>query len=161
GAGHSIEELAWKITSIPVGKAPEGIDLTPDGKEVWTANEEGGGASIVDVAKRTAQNLDLQTKHANRLRITPDGKYALLVDRETNETVIVDGAARKVAKKIKMPGGGVNDLAVVPDGSRVYVSASGGSGGKPYIAEINLKTLEIARQVETQGRPGVVVWMGP
>jgi len=27
----------WHVTAIPVGKRPEGIDLSPDGREVWTA----------------------------------------------------------------------------------------------------------------------------
>src|SRR5262249_22627204 len=30
GAGHSITELPWSITHIAVGKAPEGIDMSPD-----------------------------------------------------------------------------------------------------------------------------------
>src|SRR5438552_3870065 len=55
--------LAWNHTVVPVGKGPEGIDLSPDEKEIWTAHSRDGGVSIVDVtAKKVVQTLDLHTK---------------------------------------------------------------------------------------------------
>ena len=39
------------LTDIPVpGDTPEGIDLSPDGREIWTATRSDGGVSIIDVA---------------------------------------------------------------------------------------------------------------
>ena len=160
----SVTSPSWKITVIPVGNTPEGIDISPDGKEVWTANEEGGGVSIIDVATKVAQNVDLQTKHANRLRITPDGRLVLLLDRETGEMVAVDARTRKVVKRLTLPGDkpgetmGVGDFVVVPDSSRVYVSVSS-RGGHHYIAAIDLKTLEVTRRIETDSRPNALAWV--
>ena len=155
----------WTITNIPVGLAPEGIDISPDGAEVWTANEEGGGVSVINVARKAAQTFDLQTKHANRLRFTPDGRRVLLLDRETGELVVVDAAARKVIRRVKLPGDqpgetmNVGNFAIVPDGSRVYVTVGAEKGGRHYIGEIDLKTLAIVRRIDTDVRPNAVAWV--
>src|SRR5215471_14995244 len=38
----------WTQTIIPVGKGPEGIDLSPSGREVWSAHSADGGVSVID-----------------------------------------------------------------------------------------------------------------
>jgi YVTN family beta-propeller protein len=39
----------WTMTHVPVGKGPEGFDVSPDGKELWAANSHDGTLSVVDV----------------------------------------------------------------------------------------------------------------
>src|SRR5712691_9178124 len=68
----------WTQTVIVVGKGPEGIDLSPNGREVWSAHSRDGGVSIIDVATRkVAQTLNIGTKRSNRIKLTPDGKFVL------------------------------------------------------------------------------------
>src|SRR5678816_4138545 len=38
---------AWNVTSIPVGRGPEGFDVSPDGRELWAAHSQDGGVSII------------------------------------------------------------------------------------------------------------------
>src|SRR5207249_7182081 len=53
----------WTQTVVPVGKGPEGIDLSPDGKHVWSAHSRDGGVSIIDVpTKKVVQTLNVGTK---------------------------------------------------------------------------------------------------
>src|SRR5262249_42799117 len=53
---------AWTQTVIPVGKGPEGIDLSPNGREVWSAHSRDGGVSVIDVAtKKVAATIPLGT----------------------------------------------------------------------------------------------------
>ena len=61
-----------KLTVIPVpGELPESIDLSPDGREIWTATRNDGGVSIVDVAsRRVVQTLNPGMQDANRLKFT-------------------------------------------------------------------------------------------
>ena len=41
----------WQVTSVPVpGPGPEGIALSPDGRELWVASRRDGSVSIIDVA---------------------------------------------------------------------------------------------------------------
>jgi YVTN family beta-propeller protein len=82
---------AWTQTVIPVGKGPEGIDLSPDGREVWSAHSRDGGVSIIDVAtKKVVQTIDLGTKRSNRIKLTPDAKFALVSDLEAGEPIVLD-----------------------------------------------------------------------
>jgi len=69
----------WTETVIPVGKGPEGIDWSPDGKEIWSASGGDGGVSIIDVdTKKVTHTLSVGSKRTNRLKFTPNGKLVLL-----------------------------------------------------------------------------------
>ena len=50
----------WEETVVPVGKGAEGFDVTPDGKELWTANAQDGTVSIIDLsAKKVIETFPL------------------------------------------------------------------------------------------------------
>ena len=86
----NMKPTEWTPVIVKVGKAPEGIDLSPDGKEVWAANSGDGTVSIIDTAaQKVSQTFDVQTKHSNRLKFTPDGKLVLISDLATGDLVIV------------------------------------------------------------------------
>ena len=163
----------WRLTVIPVGKTPEGIDISADGKEVWVVNEASGDVSIIDVAtKKVTQTVDIKTNHANRLKFTPDGRRVIILDREIGVVVIMDAATRQVVKRLKMSGGegaesiGLGDVSIVPDSSRAYVNITTAqllearrNGGEHYIAEIDLKTLTVTRRFPTGDMSDYVAWV--
>src|SRR6266446_3291233 len=67
--GGSQPRMDWNETVIPVGKGDEGFDVSPDGRELWTANAEDGTLSIINLTKRTVPaTLDAKTFGANRLK---------------------------------------------------------------------------------------------
>jgi YVTN family beta-propeller protein len=141
-------------TVVPVGKGPEGMDLSPDGKQLWAANSRDGTVSIVDiVGKKVVQTLNLGTKRSNRLKFTPDGKLALISDLEAGELLVVDVAAHKEIKRIKL-GKGVEGILIVPDGSRAYVAVAGDNN----VAVIDLKTLEVTGRLSTGIGPDGMAW---
>lgn len=75
---------------IPVGTGPEGIDWSPDGREIWSAS---GGVSIIDVnKKKVLPTLSVGSKRTNRLKFTPDGKLVLLSDRDGGQLIVLDRA---------------------------------------------------------------------
>lgn len=146
--------LAWNETVVPVGKGPEAIDLSPDGKEIWTAHSRDGGVSVIDVAgKKVVQTLNLQTKRSNRLKFTPDGKLVLISDLDAGEVVVVDAASRKEVKRIatgKTPEG----ILMVPDGSRAYVALAGDN----KLAVVDLKKLDVTGHIATGAGPDGMAW---
>lgn len=145
---------AWNETVIPVGKGPEAIDLTPDGKQLWTAHSRDGGVSIIDLAaKKVVQTFNVGTKRSNRLKFTPDGKLVLISDLEGGELVVLDAAARKEIKRIKM-GRTPEGVLIVPDGSRAYVGVAGDNN----VAVIDLKTLEVTGHIATGAGPDGMAW---
>src|SRR5450631_3317253 len=63
----------WIQTVIPVSKGSEGFDVSPDGRELWTAASDDGTIAIIDIAaKKLVEKLDAKVFGANRLQFTPD-----------------------------------------------------------------------------------------
>lgn len=147
-------QAGWNETVIPVGKGPEAIDLSPDGKQVWTAHSRDGGVSIIDIAsKKVVQTLNVNTKRSNRLKFTPDGKTVLISDLTAGDLVVVDASARKEVKRMPL-GRGPEGILIVPDGSRAYVSVSGDNN----VAIVDLKTLQVTGRVNAGMGPDGLAW---
>ena len=148
--------LAWNTTVVPVGKGPEGFDLTADGRELWAAHSRGGGVSVIDVAaKKVTQTIDIGTKRSNRLKLTHDGRLALVSDLDAGELVVIDVPSKKVTKRMplgKMPEG----ILLDPDGSRAFVAVN----GDDHIAVIDLKTLTVTSKISTGDGPDGMAWTG-
>ena len=146
---------AWTQTVIPVGKGPEGIDLSPDGREVWSAHSRDGGVSIIDVAsKKVVQTIALGTKRSNRIKLTPDGKFALVSDLDAGEIVVLDAPARKEVRRIplgKMPEG----ILIPPSGGVAYVAVNGDN----FIAVLDLKSWQVTKKLMTGTGPDGMAWV--
>jgi YVTN family beta-propeller protein len=146
----------WNETIIPVGKEPEGLDLSPDGREVWTAHSRDGGISIIDVtSKKVIQVLDIHTRRSNRLKFTPDGKLVLVSDVEDGELVVLSAAARREIKRIKL-GRQPEGILVAPDGRRAYVAVA----GENNVTIIDLETLQVTERISTGLSPDGMAWAG-
>ena len=150
----STDPSGWKETNIPVGKAVEGIDLSPDDKDVWVANAADGTVSVRETAtSKVTHTFNVRTKHSNRLKFTPDGKFALISDPAAGELVIVDTAARTITKMLDV-GSGPGGILIVPDGSRAYVALAGDNA----VAVIDLHTLEVSGKIPTGQGPDGLAW---
>ncbi|MCU1275322.1 MAG: beta-propeller repeat protein [Bryobacterales bacterium] len=154
-SGNSVSIIdRANVTTIPVGQGPEGIDVSPDGKELWAAHSRDGGVSIIDVAsKKVVQTLTIGTKRSNRLKFTPDGKRVLISDLDGNEVVVLDAASRKDLKRVKM-GRTPEGILMAKDGSRAYVAEA----GENRIAILDLKTLEVTGHLTTGNGPDGMAW---
>jgi YVTN family beta-propeller protein len=146
---------AWSETVVPVGKGPEGFDVSPDGRELWAAHSRDGGVSIVDLdQKKVVQTLALATKRSNRLKFTPDGRLVLITDLDAGELLVLDAASRHVTKRIPL-GKSVEGILMQPDGARAYVAVN----GENYVAVIDLKTLAVTGRFETGRGPDGMAWI--
>jgi YVTN family beta-propeller protein len=146
---------AWVQTVIPVGKGPEGIDLAPNGREVWSAHSRDGGVSIIDIAsKKVLQTIDIGTKRSNRIKLTPDAKFALVSDIDTGEVVVLDAPARKVISHIPV-GKSPEGILIPPAGGVAYVAVNGDN----FIAVIDLKTWQVTKKISTGIGPDGMAWI--
>ena len=140
---------------IAVGKGPEGIDITPDGREVWSAHSRDGGVSIIDVASlRVVQTINIGTKRSNRIKLTPDGKLALVSDLDAGEVVVLDAPARKVITRIAV-GKSPEGILIPPAGGVAYVAVNGDN----VVAVIDLKSWRVTRKIETGAGPDGMAWI--
>jgi YVTN family beta-propeller protein len=145
----------WDQTVIPVGKGPEALDLTPDGRELWTAHSRDGAISVIDVsAKKVTGTIDIGTKRSNRLKFTPDGKYVLISDLEGGELIILDAASRKPVKRLAL-GKNPEGILIQPDGARAFIAVAGDN----HVAILDLKTLSVTGRLETGRGPDGMAWI--
>ena len=141
----------WIQTVIPVAKGSEGFDVSPDGRELWTAGADDGTISIIDVAaKKVTGNIDAKAVGANRLKFTPDGKRVLITSLRTGDLFIYDVASRRELKRINT-GHGAAGILVDDDGSRAFIGCTGDN----YVAVVNLKTLEVTGHIDIPGADGL------
>ena len=144
----------WRATVVPVGMGAEGFDLSPDGRELWVANAQGGSVSIVNVAKKAAETVSVRFRSANRLKFTPDGKYALISDLGGTEVIVMDAATRQEIKRIDV-GGGAAGIQMSADGSRAFAAVGSQNG----VAIIDLKTLTMTGRIATGPGPDGLAWV--
>jgi YVTN family beta-propeller protein len=146
--------MEWNQTVVSVGPGDEGFDVTPDGKELWTANAQDGTISILNIAeKKVVATLDAKVYGANRLKFTLDGKWALISSLGDSDLVIYDFATRKESKRIKI-GHGAAGILIQPDNSRAYIACTPDG----YVVVLDLKTLEVVGHIDAGGEPDGLAW---
>ncbi len=148
------EYREWNATVIPVGKGSEGFDISPDGRELWTANAGDGTVSIIDIAaKKVVETLPANIRTANRLKFTPDGKLVFISMLHNPDDAVLDAATHKEVKRIRT-GKGAAGIQMQPDGSRVFVSCTPDN----YVAVIDPKTLAIVGRIDAGPHPDGLAW---
>lgn len=144
--------MDWVQTLIPVSKGAEGFDVSPNGKELWTATPA-GILYIIDLDnKKVAATIDTKVKGLHRLKFTPDGKYVAIVSVKTGDLLFYDTKTRKEIKRIKTGQGA--GLLMDPIANRLFIACS----PNDYISIIDLKTLEVSGKLEVGGRPDGMEW---
>jgi YVTN family beta-propeller protein len=152
GTGQT--RMDWNETVIPVGKGDEGFDVSPDGRELWTANAQDGTISIIDIAtKKVTATLDAKIFGANRLKFTPDGKRVLISSLGNGNLFVYDAASRKEIKQVPI-GRGAAGILMDPTADRAFVACSPDN----YIAIVDLKTLEVTGRLDVGGDPDGLAW---
>jgi YVTN family beta-propeller protein len=145
----------WNQTVVPVGKGPEGMDLTPDGRELWAAHSRDGRVSIIDVnEKKVTGTIDARTRRSNRLKFTPDGKYVLISDLDGGELVILDAKSRQQVKRLPV-GRAPEGILMEPDGRRAFIAVSGDN----HVAVLDLHSLTVSGKFETGRGPDGMAWV--
>jgi YVTN family beta-propeller protein len=146
--------MDWNQSVIPVGPGGEGFDVSPDGRELWTANAQDGTVSVVDIAaKKVVATIDAKVLSANRLKFTGDGKLVLISSLGGSDLVVLNAATRIEFKRIRI-GHGAAGILVQPDGSRAFIACTPDN----YIAVLDLKTLEVTGHIDAGGEPDGLAW---
>jgi YVTN family beta-propeller protein len=148
------DRTQWTNTVIQVGKGPEGIDISPDGREVWAANSGDGTVSVIDTAtKKVTATFNVSTKHSNRIKFTLDRQHALISDLGSGDLVIIDVATHKESKRLHL-GKSTEGILIVPNGSRAFVAVSGDN----KVAVLDLKSLTVISTFEPGKDPDGLAW---
>jgi len=144
----------WSQTLVAVGAGSEGFDVTPDGKELWTANAQNGTIAVINITeKRVVQTIAANVRGANRLKFTPDGKLAFVSSLFGADVAAFDVATRREMKRIPV-GHGAAGIQMQPDGARAFVACTPDN----YVAVIDLNTLTVTAHIDAGGNPDGMAW---
>ncbi len=147
---------AWRHTIIPVCEGPQGLDLSPDGKQLWAGCRRGNQIAVIDTAtKAVVSTFPTGSTQLARVRFTPDGKRVLLADLGKGELTIWDAATRAELKRLKL-GSYAEGILITPDGKRALIGVTTDDN----VAEIDLATMEVTRRLSTGQGPDGMDWIG-
>ena len=142
-----------QVAQIEVGKQPEGIDVSPDGREVWVGQNGDGQISVIDTATNKVKETFKVGEVPIRIKFTPDGRRVVVSDPKAGELVFLDAATRKEIKRLKVEGVPVGVL-ITPDGRRAFVAAMQAN----KVLVVDLEKLEVAGEIEPGQGPDGLAW---
>ena len=150
GGGITFVDRAGATRTTTTARGEIGLDVAPDGT-VWTTNLENGTVALFT---RGGERLGTVAgaKTPLRVKITPDGRRAVITDRSLQALAIVDVASRTIAKTIPLPQA-PKVLALSPDGKQAAVSAPGAN--ELFVVDLERGAV---RRVAIGGVPDGVAW---
>ncbi len=146
----------WDETVVETGRGTEGFDVSPDGRELWSAAAQDGTISVIDLTtKKLVQTLEANVRGANRLKFTPDGKLVFVssLSGGGGGLAIFEASSRKEIKRVNV-GHGAAGILMQPDGLRAYVACSPDN----YVSVIDLRTLEVTGRINPGQEPDGLAW---
>jgi YVTN family beta-propeller protein len=140
-------------TRTLVGEIPTGaththmLVISPDGRRIYTANNEAGSVSVLDLQKRTLlATIPISTK-VQRISISPDGKFVFTQDQETPRVVVIDTATNAVVRSISLPRIAFSSV-ITKDGRWLLANTE---SGKLFV--VNLDNGALTRTFDTPDVP--------
>ena len=111
------------VATIPVGREPNGVAVTPDGERVYVSNFEADTVSVIDAATRAVVGTIGVGAGPVGVAVSPDGTRVYVANRASNSVSVIDTATDRVVATVDSGiGPGSNGIAITPDGARAYVN---------------------------------------
>ncbi|MBL7795632.1 MAG: beta-propeller fold lactonase family protein, partial [Saprospiraceae bacterium] len=124
----SVIDLATNtvVATIPVGFAPFGVSVSPDGSRVYVTNREatGGTVSVIDAATNTVIATIPVGQNPTGIAVSPDGSLALVANSASGTVSLLETFTNTVLADIPTPGVVPSGVTFHPDGLRAYISGS-------------------------------------
>ena len=93
------------------------------------------------------------TGAANRLKISPDGKYVFRIGYERHQLLVINAATRKEYTRIALTASS-EGLLMEPGGKRAYTTLN----TQDSVAVIDLSTMTVIDKVKTGKGPDGLAW---
>jgi YVTN family beta-propeller protein len=143
------------LATIPISKKVQRISISPDGKFVFTQDQETPRVVVIDTATNAVVRSIPFPRVVFSSIITKDGGW-LLANSESGKLFVVDLRSGALAKTFDTPDVPVlptpGEFALTPDGTRAYVSCPQGG----TIEILNLKDWKLEEPIRlTKGVDGM------
>ena len=122
GSVTVIDRAANKVRSVKTGAGAEGIDASPDGKEIWVTNRAANTISVIATANdEVLASFESGGQMPIRVKLMPDGKYALVSNARSASLTVFEVATRKLSRTVEVGAVPVG-IQITPDGKSAYVA---------------------------------------
>jgi len=109
------------ITTLAVGRNPQGVSVNPDGSKVYVTNNSSKTVSVISTASNTIISTVNVGSLPTGIAVSPDGTRVYVVNNGDNTVSVIDAANNNVVSTIKV-GLQPNGIVVSPDGKKLYVT---------------------------------------
>jgi DNA-binding beta-propeller fold protein YncE len=157
------------LRDIVTGAGADGLDVTPDGREVWVANSAADNVTVLEARDLGIVARIPAPKLPTRLKFTPDGRYALVLCTESGDVAVFDVASRKEVKRIPIAREALQrerahlargmpelpqpiSLLIEPDGSHAWVASAHSS----VVCHLDLRNLYVSGSLNAGRDPGAL-----
>ncbi len=166
--GSSFEVLA----TVPLGKRPRGIQVSPDGKQVLVAlsgspvagpgvdesslppaDKAADGIGVVDAASLKLVRIIRGVSDPEQFVISPDGRRLYVSSEDTGKLAVIDIASGAMVAALPV-GGEPEGVAVTPDGQFAYVTSEEDN----QICVIDARRARLVKQFKVGQRPRAIAF---
>jgi YVTN family beta-propeller protein len=171
-----IDTATNKVTAtVNVGNNPCGVAVTPDGKRVYVTNSGNysihrNTVSVIDTATNRIKTTVNVGNNPRGIAITPDGKKVYVANHgysnSDSSVSVIDTATNRIKTTVKLgstPDGvalSPNEVAITPDGKKVYVAGSGSYSGC-FVPVIDTSTNKVITNIDDGNYDNVGVAITP
>ena len=134
------------VRVIPAGKAPEGIALSPDGRQLWVADRDGAAVRLFNTTTLSQLAQVAVGPTPIRVLVSPDGRSAVTSNYGDGTLSVIDTRTRKVSRTVRVSGGQAAAQVTIlfaRDGRRLFVAET----GTDTVAEVDLSSGRVLRRL--------------
>ena len=139
------------VARVPVGREPEGVGITPDGRWVLVTNESDNSVSVIDTRTLKIVRSVEVGKRPRDVAFTPDGRAAYVsgeFDASVYRMAVPQGAPVERVLQLRKE---ARPMAIVLDSKRTRLYVSTGRGGT--VAVIDSASHKLLAEVKVGTRP--------
>jgi YVTN family beta-propeller protein len=99
------------IATIETGTGAEGIDISPDGREVWVGNRGSNTLSVIDASSLEIVETVPCAEVPIRVKFTPRGELVFVSNARSGDVAVFNASTRKPLTRIAMTSKAVDDTS--------------------------------------------------
>jgi YVTN family beta-propeller protein len=157
GAVKVVNRRHHIVASIPTGQNPARLTMSADGSRLFVTGYD-GWLTVIDTATNTAKTVASEKSYADA--VSPDGRHLYSIHHGfghngTTSWISIRSSVGRFDDAIPVAGC-ATDLAVDPDGSRLYVTCSVPGGHSGRLVVIDTETYQTVDTVVMRLTPDTV-----
>jgi len=153
GSVSMIDVETGKVTSLATGSGAEGIDISPDGTELWVAHRNENDVKILDPWTFKVVDRIRTAKFPIRVRFTPDGQTVLVSCAQSNQLMVIDRESREEIVRLTLDDVPIG-IQVSRDGKFAFVANTQAD----RVTLVDLQGLRVMGSFSTGREPDGMTW---